>query len=205
MPGRPRNVITFSETTATFIDDLSFRQILLHPLVNNRKIVAVSIVGAFRKGKSFLLDYMLRYLYHTVSNANNIGTQLLINLYIYFKQYKSVNTFHESKSTKKSADWIGEPDEPLKGFSWKSGVDRQTTGIVFWSDVFLQTTEDGEELAIILIDTQGLFDHDTPPPINAKIFTFTTLMSSYQIFNLAQLMQENHLEYLQVTLRSNHE
>ncbi len=59
-------MIQFFEKTAS-IDDLSFRQILLHPLVKNRKIVSVSIVGAFRKGKSFLLDYMLRYLYFTVS------------------------------------------------------------------------------------------------------------------------------------------
>jgi atlastin len=98
----------------------------------------------------------------------------------------------------KSAEWIGMPNEPLKGFSWKSGVERHTTGIVFWSDVFLHTTEDGEELAIILIDTQGLFDHDTPPAINSKIFTFTTLMSSYQIYNLPQLIHEDELEYLQV-------
>ncbi len=103
-----------------------------------------------------------------------------------------------AKNDKKSTEWIREPDEPLKGFSWKSGVERHTTGIVFWSDVFLHTTENGEELAIILIDTQGLFDHATPPAKNSKIFTFTTLMSSYQIFNLPQLVQEDHLEYLQV-------
>jgi hypothetical protein len=66
LPGRPRIVATFCETNAT-IDDLSFRQILLHPLVKNRKIVAVSIVGIVKKGKSFLLDYMLRYLYYNVS------------------------------------------------------------------------------------------------------------------------------------------
>jgi atlastin len=103
-----------------------------------------------------------------------------------------------AKNDGKSAEWIGERDEPLKGFSWKPGVERNTSGVVFWSDAFLHTTKDGEELAIILIDTQGLFDHDTPPAINSKIFTFTTLMSSYQIFNLPQLVQESHLEYLQV-------
>ncbi len=52
----------------------------------------------------------------------------------------------------------------------------------------------------MLIDTQGLFDHDTPPDINAKIFSFTTLISSLQIFNLANMFQEDHLEYLQVKL-----
>jgi atlastin len=94
--------------------------------------------------------------------------------------------------------WIGEPNEPLKGFSWKPGVKRNTTGVVFWSDVFLHDSNNGDKYAIVLIDTQGLFDHDTSPAINAKIFSLSTLISSHQIFNLANLVQEDHLEYLQV-------
>ena len=38
------------------------RQVLFHPDVENRPVVIVSVAGAFRKGKSFLLDFMLRYL-----------------------------------------------------------------------------------------------------------------------------------------------
>jgi hypothetical protein len=34
--------------------------------VRDRKIVLVSVVGVFRMGKSFLLDYCLRFLYATV-------------------------------------------------------------------------------------------------------------------------------------------
>jgi atlastin len=77
-------------------------------------------------------------------------------------------------------------------------VKRNTTGIVFWSDVFLYDSPAGEKYAILLIDTQGLFDHDTLPAINSKIFSFTTLISSFQIFNLESMIQEDHLEYLQV-------
>ncbi len=104
----------------------------------------------------------------------------------------------EGDTKKESADWIGAPDEPLKGFSWKSGVVRNTTGIVLWSDVFLYDAKNGEKFAILLIDTQGLFDHDTPAAINGKIFSFTTLISSFQIFNLVNMIQEDQLEYLQV-------
>jgi atlastin len=96
--------------------------------------------------------------------------------------------------TKGSGKWIGEPDEALKGFSWS----RNTSGIVFWSDPFLYDAPKGEKYAILLIDTQGLFDHDTLYAINAKIFSFTTLITSYQIFNLANIVQEDYLEYLQV-------
>jgi atlastin len=117
---------------------------------------------------------------------------LLCQFLISSFQYNSINTL--KTETKGSADWIGKPDEALKGFSWS----RNTSGIVFWSDVFLHDTPDGEKYAILLIDTQGLFDHETSPAVNAKIFSFTTLITSFQIFNLANMIQEDHLEYLQV-------
>jgi Guanylate-binding protein, N-terminal domain len=94
-------------------------------------------------------------------------------------------------------DWIGEPDEPLIGFSWKSGPTRHTTGVVIWSDVFLHEYN-GEKLAIVLMDTQGLFDTKTSAADNSRIFALGTLISSVQIFNLNDVIQENQLEYLQM-------
>lgn len=57
-----------------------------------------------------------------------------------------------------------------------------------------------EKLAIILMDTQGLFDTKTSPTDNSRIFALGTLISSVQIFNLNNLIQENQLEYLQVNI-----
>lgn len=57
----------------------------------------------------------------------------------------------------KSRDWMGASNEPLTGFSWKKGAVRDTNGLVIWSDVFFHTTPEGENLAILLADTQGLF------------------------------------------------
>lgn len=48
-------------------DSSVWNSTLLHPEVQYRKVVVVSIVGAFRSGKSFFLDYCLRYLYANVS------------------------------------------------------------------------------------------------------------------------------------------
>lgn len=93
--------------------------------------------------------------------------------------------------------WYGSDDEPLRGFSWRAGTKRETTGIIFWSDVFLHDKPNGEKLAILLIDTQGLFDNQTSTSDNSKIFSLSTLLTSVQILNLHGLIQEDHLQYLQ--------
>lgn len=41
--------------------------LFLDPKLADRNAVIISIVGAFRKGKSFLMNYMLRYMYANVS------------------------------------------------------------------------------------------------------------------------------------------
>ena len=45
----------------------ALESILLKPSISNKKVVVVSVAGAFRKGKSFLLDFFLRYLQNNVS------------------------------------------------------------------------------------------------------------------------------------------
>ena len=93
---------------------------------------------------------------------------------------------------------MGNENEPLTGFSWKSGTDRDTTELVVWSDFFLYDAPNGQKIAIYLMDTQGLFDHESSPTDNARIFSLSTLISSAQILNLFSNIQEDNLEYLQV-------
>lgn len=49
------------------LDEAALSRILLAEEVRDREVVAVSVAGAFRKGKSFLMDFMLRYMYKQVS------------------------------------------------------------------------------------------------------------------------------------------
>lgn len=93
---------------------------------------------------------------------------------------------------------MGNKRDPLIGFQWKSSTERVTNGILMWSDIFIYDTQEGEKLAIVLIDTQGLFDQRTSPNVNSKMFALSTLISSVQIYNLHNVIQEDQLQYLQV-------
>lgn len=65
--GNPINICEFVDNGTLEINGNCLEILLLQPEVKNRKVVVVSIVGAFRLGKSFFLDYCLRYLYANVS------------------------------------------------------------------------------------------------------------------------------------------
>lgn len=51
--------------------------------------------------------------------------------------------------------WIGGNDEPLTGFTWRGGCERETTGIQVWSEVFVVEKPDGDKV-------------DTTPPLIAR-------------------------------------
>jgi len=97
---------------------------------------------------------------------------------------------------------MGEKDEPLVGFSWRSGSVRDTSGIIIWNDAFLHTDANGEKVAIIVADTQGLFESGTLPIDDSRIFALGTLISSILVLNLFDVVQENQLEYLQYSIES---
>lgn len=53
------------------LDDEALSEILLKNGVKDRTIVVISVAGAYRKGKSFILDFFLRYLYSKVKKSIN--------------------------------------------------------------------------------------------------------------------------------------
>jgi atlastin len=94
--------------------------------------------------------------------------------------------------------WLGKDDEPLIGFSWSGGSDRVTTGIFIWSDIFLHDYPNGRKVAILLLDTQGTFDSHSTVKDCATVFALSTMLSSVQIYNLSQNIQEDDLQHLQL-------
>ncbi|KAF8773035.1 Atlastin like protein [Argiope bruennichi] len=108
--GEAVTIVTAEDHTFELREDV-LNSVLMKNDIKDKKIVVVSVAGAFRKGKSFLLNFMLRYL--------------------------------ESQG---SPDWLGDEKQPLKGFSWRGGSERDTTGILIWNKVFPLTLPSGEEL-----------------------------------------------------------
>jgi len=141
------------------------------------KVCVVSVVGAFRTGKSFLLSWFLRYLEaHCVqrgganSSDNDDGK----------KWFERVQTLNQHEGS----------------FDWRGGKERNTTGMWMWSDPYFLPRSGGDEVAVILMDTQGMFDHETTVGLTASIFGLSTLLSSYQIYNVDKRIQEDNLQQL---------
>lgn len=67
-----------------------------------------------------------------------------------------------------------------------------------WSEIFTHDFETGEKVAIMLLDTQGIFDDQISVKECTTIFALSTMISSIQCYNIMQNIQEDHLQHLQL-------
>ncbi|CAJ0570876.1 unnamed protein product, partial [Mesorhabditis spiculigera] len=93
------------------------------------------------------------------------------------------------------------PDEYIggtNGVRFMGGLVRDTQGIMVWPEVFFRKTQSGEEIAVLLIDTQGTFDTRSNISDSAVIFAISLLMSSLKIFNTRRQIDAQDLDALNV-------
>nr|XP_039266375.1 atlastin-2-like [Styela clava] len=148
------------------IDDDELEAVLIRPDIGDRPIAIISIAGSMRTGKSFIQNFLLRYL-------RNRGWE--------------------------NDSWMGTDDTSANdGMTWRGGRDRMTTGIIIWNEVFYVPDASGSEVAVLIMDTQGLFDNETIKENNVKLFTLSALMSSVQVLNVMRQIEERDLENLQL-------
>ncbi|XP_064456873.1 atlastin-3-like [Ornithodoros turicata] len=167
----PQQIVIHDAANNTFtLDENALRRILLHDDVKDKPVAVVSVAGAMRKGKSFMLNLLLRYM-----------------------RYLQVCAVSSSKCE----DWLADPDAPLEGFSWRSGMRAETSGILMWDEVFTVTTSEGKQVAVVFMDTGGMFDKGATMKDCTTIFALSTLISSIQVYNVFQTLQENDLQFLQ--------
>jgi atlastin len=153
-------------------------RIIFDQIAIDKEVVVISTVGAFRTGKSFMLSLMVQYL-SWIGNNTNINTATSVES----------DTLQQDEQIK----WITDSGDFIRidAFDWGGGVDPVTKGIYMWSTPFIVNDK-----AILLVDTQGMFDHDTPMAVTTCIFAFTALISSYQIYNVLPRIQEDNLQHL---------
>uniref|UniRef100_A0A0A9WJC7 Atlastin-1 n=1 Tax=Lygus hesperus TaxID=30085 RepID=A0A0A9WJC7_LYGHE len=172
--GTPIPILRTTDGRRYELDEAALKKILLAENVIDKNVVVISVAGDYRKGKSFLLGYFLRYLKYKYSTEEGASAD----------------------PASPSMAWMGKADEPLEGFSWKYGSKRHTLGIWVWSEVFI-TNRDKEKVGIILLDTQGSFDTESSFKNSATIFSLSTMMSSCQCYNVSKNIQENDIHNLQ--------
>uniref|UniRef100_H2XNT9 GB1/RHD3-type G domain-containing protein n=2 Tax=Ciona intestinalis TaxID=7719 RepID=H2XNT9_CIOIN len=86
-------------------------------------------------------------------------------------------------------------DEIIRNvFQCKGGNERVTIGINITDKPIILMNKVGEEVAVFLMDSEGLFDKKQ----SATVFAISTLLSSLQIFNVSEQIQECDLQYLQM-------
>nr|XP_013813850.1 PREDICTED: uncharacterized protein LOC106497442 [Apteryx mantelli mantelli] len=75
----PVQVLIVKDDHSFELDEAALNRILLSEAIRDKEVVAVSVAGAFRKGKSFLMDFMLRYMYNKGRGAElaTLGLRLL--------------------------------------------------------------------------------------------------------------------------------
>ncbi|XP_069100345.1 RING finger protein 112-like isoform X1 [Pleurodeles waltl] len=137
--------------------------------VKNCLVCMISIIGEQRKGKSFLLNYLLRKL----------------------------QSLHGSLQETEDISWMGEEEQVLEGFEWRASVHPTTRGIWIWKKPFI-INSNGEKIAVFLVDTEGSLDIAGNKELTVKMSALSMLLSSHLIFNVSCSLKEPELEYLEM-------
>jgi atlastin len=147
------------------LDNGALAKLLDQDDLRDKKVAVISIAGALRKGKSYMLNFFVNYLDFVSKNGDG--------------------------------DWLND-ETILDKFHWRGGSKRDTSGIFLWSKPYILEDEKGNEIVVLLMDTQGTFDHKSNPNDCTTIFALSTLLSSVQIFNVSQQIQKDDLENLRL-------
>lgn len=161
--------------------------------LGTRKIAVVSVMGAFRTGKSFLLDLFLRYLRHEEQDSAD--------------QETAADSTARGNPEAPLPTWVTAAGDAIEGaacseggFRFRGGMDACTEGIWVWSEPFRRTIN-GEPVSILLMDTQGAWDNNMTKEQSATIFGLTAVLSSKQIYNINMQIQEDKVENLAYFMR----
>ncbi|CAL8122122.1 unnamed protein product [Orchesella dallaii] len=156
-------------------------------------VTILQLVDTKQAGKGRLL-VCINHLLHMLSLIGNrpvaiisingkqrSGKSFLANQFVRYLKY-----------SEKGDNWL---DKTLNSdFEWRGDLQRVTSGIQIWHEP-LYVNVGGKEIAVIIMDTQGLHDQKTGAQENAIIFGMSVLLSSVFIFNEKNVADDS-LQYL---------
>ena len=112
-----------------------------------------------------------------INGALRTGKSFFSNFIIrYLKNIKNAHT--DTQDTDILKDY----------FTSRRGADIQTLGVWALDEIFVHN-----DMAIVLMDTQGIFDQELNQAMTIALISLSTIVSSYQIYNLDKRIQEDHL------------
>ncbi|KAF4518726.1 hypothetical protein B566_EDAN005178, partial [Ephemera danica] len=118
------------------------KEVLESEEARNRPVAVISIAGMLRKGKSFFLNFNLRYLkskdvkkipevlLESDKDKNTLGA-------IYTRTSEYITKLVQPYIPKIYRNWIWSGSDKLDGFEWKPNLEGVTSGITIWPEVFV--------------------------------------------------------------------
>lgn len=85
------------------------------------------------------------------------------------------------------------PKKQFTSFNWTHGKDIGTYGM--WA--LDSPININDEFSLIIIDTQGIYDTTLGVKLTTGLFALSTLISSFQIYNIDKRLQEDYLHHLE--------
>lgn len=163
----------------------------------------IGVMGKFRTGKSFLMDFLLRRL-RTLSKQSQ-KKQDNGSRYAALQEVDATMTIQEMK-TARLPEWLfdgdkdtltgGDGESTARGFGWRTGKKTCTSGIWVWSHPFVFLDQDNRRIGVLLMDTQGCWDGDMDKKLSAVVYGMTSLIASKLIYNIQGLLDDTAMENL---------
>lgn len=141
--GEAKQIIVFDSEKKLILKKDELQKILNQEYVRGLPIVIISMIGALRTGKSFLLSWLVLYF---KDHLNQV-----FHFYVYSYDLINFTTFNKLYNTNlmylKTSGWLNEESTSLSQFfKWRSGPEPETQGIWAWSEIFVVKGPSGENV-----------------------------------------------------------
>ena len=122
---------------------------------------------------------------YTIAGPTRSGKSFLFSLLWHFLHHIGLDYGYEQ--------WSNNMEKVKKIFQWRKSVKSCTKGINILKEPIVGPWN-GKKIALFLMDTQGMFDHNASERNQTFLGTFSFLLSSFVFFNVDKAIHSTHLE-----------